>query len=177
MHQLAVRLIPAVAEVRQGRPLELRPGEMQQKLVAGIATAAGDAGGIEIRRATAITQQALAQTGASFELVMHVAEHHQIGNTVASDAIDGQGQILIAPVQSWDFPVTTAGAGGIRAETGGSAVGHHHQGLIRRHLGSSCRNALRRFLQRHGAVNGLNGFRQLEPATGTAGSPPHDRQR
>ena len=177
MHQLAVRLIPAVAEVGQGRPLELRPGEMHQKLVAGIATAAGDAGGIEIRRATAVTDQALTQTGASFELVMHVAEHHQIGNAVASDAIDGQGQILIAPVKSWGFPVTTAWTGGIRAETGGAAVGHHHQGLIRRHLSSSCRNALRRFLQRHGAVNGLNGFRQLEPATGTAGSPPHDRQR
>ena len=136
MHQLTIRSIPAVAEVRESAAFELRPGEMQQLIVGSITTAAGYAGSIEIRRATAISHQALTQAGASFELVMHVAEHHQIGNAMASDAIEGQGQILIAPVQRRGLPVTAAGTGAIRTETGGSAVGHHHQRLILRDLGS-----------------------------------------
>lgn len=91
MQQLGVRGIPAVTEMGERRTLEFRPGEMQQLTSAGIPATAGDAGGIEKGGSIPITQQAAAEDFRTLQLMVHVAEDHQIRATFRGHPIQGEG--------------------------------------------------------------------------------------
>tara|TARA_B100001741_G_scaffold166796_1_gene137849 strand:- start:463 stop:684 length:222 start_codon:yes stop_codon:yes gene_type:complete len=57
-----------------------------------------------------------------FQLMVHVTKHHQLGTTLAAQAIDGQSEITIPPVTGWSLPIPAAGITSLRPQSGRSAV-------------------------------------------------------
>ena len=91
----------------------------------------------------AMAQQRLADTGAALEGMVHVAKDHQICRSALGHALQGEGQILISPVNRRCLPITPARTGGIGSQPGGTAVGHHDQGLVGRNTRSSLNDPIR----------------------------------
>ena len=119
-----------MGQLSQLGALEFSPGKMHKRPIIPIKPGARHAGSIDQCRSVAVAQQVLPETGAPFEGMVHVAENHQICRSIPRHAIQGEGKILITPVNSWRLPVPTTGAGCIRSQPRGTAVGHHDQGLI-----------------------------------------------
>ena len=113
MQKLGVRGVPAVTDMGERRTLEFRPGDLQQLTSAGITPTAGDSGSIEKRGSMPIPQKAAAEGLRTLQLVVHMAEDHQIRATSVSHPIQGESEILIAPVHGRRLPVAPAGAVGL----------------------------------------------------------------
>ena len=106
---------------------------------------------------------------------MHVSEHHKVRTATLTDAIEGEGQILIPPIHRRFFPVAAAGAIGVRTQTGRTTVGHHDEGLIRWNLRCCSNDPVDRRLQIHRSINSLDGFRQMKTTACTTGPGTHNR--
>ena len=147
-----------MGQLSQLGALEFSPGEMHKRPILAIKPGARHAGSIDQCRSVAVAQQVLPETGAPFEGMVHVAENHQICRSIPRHAIQGEGKILITPVNSWRFPIPTTRTGCIRAQPRGTAMGHHDQGLIG---GDTCRglnDPIGGRLKRHRSVNRLHGI-------------------
>ena len=99
MDQLSIGGVPAMGEQSETGALEFSPGKVQQRPPLPINPGTRHTGGVDQRGSMAMTQQILAETGAALEGMVHVAKDHQIGRSVLRHAIQGEGQILISPVE------------------------------------------------------------------------------
>ena len=130
MDQLSIWGVPTMGQLGQLGALEFSPGEMQEGPIFPIKPGTWHAGSIDQRRSVAVAQQVLTETGASLKGMVHMAENHKICRSIPGHAIQGEGEILITPVNSWRFPIPTTGTCCIRSQPRGTAVGYHDQGLI-----------------------------------------------
>ena len=175
MAQHTIRGIPAMGQTGKATAFEFRPREMQQGATIGIQPAAWNTGRIDECGALTVAQEGLTQAGATFELMVHVAEHHQIRTAPFADAIECQGQILIPPIHSWLLPIPSTGTVGIRAQPGRSAVGHHDERVILWNLRGCRHNPLDGRLQIDRPVDRFNCLGEMKSSTGTTGSCPDHR--
>ena len=175
MAQHTIRGIPAMGQTGKATAFEFRPREMQQLATIGIQPAAWDTGRIDECGALTVAQEGLTQAGTTFELMVHVAEHHQIRTAPFADAIKCQGEILIPPIHSWLLPIPSTGTVGIRAQPGRSAVGHHDERVILWNLRGCRHNPLDGRLQIDRPVDRFNCLGEMKSSTGTAGSCPDHR--
>ena len=109
-----------MGQLSQLGALEFSPGKMQKRPILPIEPGARHAGSIDQCRSVTVAQQVLPETGAPFEGMVHVAENHQICRSIPRHAIQGEGKILITPVNSWRFPIPTTRTGCIRAQPRGT---------------------------------------------------------
>ena len=170
-----IRGIPAMGQAGEATPFEFRPGEMKQGATIGIQPAAWNTGRVDECGALTVAQEGLTQAGATFELMVHVAEHHQIRTAPFADAIECQGQILIPPIHSWLLPIPSTGTVGIRAQPGRSAVGHHNQWVLLWNLRGRRHDPLDGRLQIDRPIDRFNRLGEMKSSTGTAGSCPDHR--
>lgn len=99
MDQLSIRGVPAMGELREAGALEFSPGKVQQRPPLPINPCTRHTGSVDQRGSMAVAQEGLAKAGAALEGMVHVAKDHQIGRSVLRHAIQGEGQILISPVE------------------------------------------------------------------------------
>ena len=107
--------------------IELHPGEVMQRFPVFIASRAGNTDGIHITGAPAITMKRDPLAATPFQLMVHVAEHHQVSPSLLLHAIERKGQITITPVDMRLLPIPTAGTVRIRSQPCGSAMGQHNE--------------------------------------------------
>ena len=177
MNQLAIGCVPAMGELRETGPLEFGPGEMQQGPTLPIEAGTGHTGCIDQGCSVAVAQQVLSHAGTTLEVVMHVPKDHKISRSIPPHAIQGEGQILIPPVDRGCFPVSTTGTGRIGPQSRGTAVRHHDQRLVGRDSCRSLNDPIGGLFQRHRSIDRLHSLGEVKTTTGTAGACTHDRQR
>ena len=102
-----------MGELRQTGPLKFGPGQMQKGPSFAIQTRAGHTRGIDQRRSMAMAQKVLTDPGATLKGMVHVPKDHQISSSMPGHTIQGEGQILIPPVDGWRLPIPTTGTGRI----------------------------------------------------------------
>ena len=130
MHQHSLRRVPAMTHVGESPAVKLSPGQVQNRLILAIQTAARNAGRIHECRAMTILEKAAPQTMAAFELMMHMSKNDQIRSALAGHRIKGEGQITVSPVDGWTFPVPSAGTGRVRSKPRRTAVRKNDERLI-----------------------------------------------
>ena len=107
--------------------IELHPGEVMQRFPVLIAPRAGNTGGIHVTGAPAIAVKRHPLSATPFQLMVHVAEHHQVSPSLLLHAIERKGQITIPPVNMRLLPIPTAGTIRIGPQPCGSAMGQHNE--------------------------------------------------
>ena len=177
MADLPIRGVPAMTQLGQFRAVELSPGQIQQHLTVGIHAAPGHAGGIQVCRASPVSDKAFTQSQSAPQSVMHVTKDNKVGWSMRGDLIQCLRQILIPPVDRWNLPVSSAGTGRFRPKTGGTAVCQHDQGLVIGHLLRRFHNAPDGLLQRDRSVNSADRSGQMKASTCAAGTTTDNRQR
>ena len=155
---------------------EVDPAEMAQGPPLLILAVTGDAGGIEVGRATTVPQKSDALPLLATQGVVQMAEHHQGNPSPGPDAFEGQGEVMVPPVAGLSLPVTTARVAGLTAQAGGTAMGQEHQREVRIGGQGSPLDAAGRILQVHRAENGRGGLGEMVPPTGGGGAATHHRQ-
>ncbi len=165
-----------MASDEQRTILELHPAEMAQSATGLIPAVAWHACGIEVGGAGPVAHKTAALPLAPAQLVMHMTAHHQGQGPVAADGADRQGQVLVAPVAGWLFPVAAAEIRHLAAQTGRGAVGQQQQGQGRVGLCSGSTDAGCRLIKAEGAIHRLNGLGEMEATAGAAGPGSHHRQ-
>ena len=177
MADLPIRGIPAMTQLGQFRAVELSPGQIQKHLTVGIHAAPGHAGGIQVCRASPVSDKAFTQSQSAPQSVMHVTKDNEVGWSMRGDLIQCLRQILISPVDRWNLPVSSAGTGRFRSKTGGTAVSHHDQWLVIGNLLRRFHNAPDGLLQRDRSVNSADRSGQMKASTSAAGTTTDNRQR
>ena len=148
--------------------IEFNPGEVMKGEPRCINARAWNTGSIDIQRAAAVTVKGDAFALPPAQVVMHVPKHHEIGTPRILHSIQSQRKISITPINRRLFPITAAGTGGIGPQTGGPAMGQHHQRPIVGNTASGLNNATRRFFFCHRTEHGLNCLREVKPSSSTA---------
>ena len=177
MNQLGIGCVPAMGELRETGTLKFSPREMQKLPTLPIEAGTRHTGGIDQCCSVTMAEQVLADSGSAFEGMVHVAKNHQIGRSRPGHPIQGEGQVLIAPVDRRRLPIPTAGTVGIGPHPRGTAVGHHDQRLVDGDSRRSLHNPISGRLKRHRSVDRLHGLGQMKPPAGTAGTCTDNGQR
>ena len=166
-----------MAHVRESPAIKLSPGQVQNRTILAIQTAAGNAGCIHECRAVTILEKAAPQTMAALEQMMHMSKNNQIRSALAGHRIKGQGQITVSPVDGRSLPVPAARTGGVRSKPCWTAVRQNDEGLILWDLLRCGDDASSRFLKSDRTKHRLHGFGEMKSATGAAGARSHNRKR
>ena len=142
---------------------KFNPTEMAQGTTSGIAAMAGHAGGIQVRRASTVAAETNPVALASPKGMVHVAKHHQGNGAMATDLLNRQGQVLVAPIHGWRFPVAAAGGRGLTTKPRWSTVAQQHQGCL--WIGSHRRRTdpIDGFLQGDRPKSRQGGLGKMEP--------------
>ena len=148
--------------------IEFNPGEVMKREPRCINARAWNTGSIDIQRAAAVTVKGDAFALPPAQVMMHVPKHHEIGTPHILHSIQGQREITITPINRRLFPIAAAGTGGIGPQTGGPAMGQHHQRPIVGNTAGGLNNATRRFFFCHRTEHGLNCMREVKPSSSTA---------
>ena len=95
---------------------------------------------------------------------------------MATNALDRDGQVLVAPVDGRFFPIPATGVGAGAAQAAGAAMGqqHHRQARISRQ--GRRRDPIRRFLHGDRTKHGQGPRVEPEAAPGTGRPASHHRQ-
>ena len=92
VHQIPTRPIPTVTDQDGIDGIELHPGEVMQRFPVLIASRAGNTGGIHVTGAPAIAVKRHPLAATPFQLMVHVAEHHQVSPSLLLHAIERKGR-------------------------------------------------------------------------------------
>ena len=143
---------------------------MKKTALLIIRTGSWHTGGIQVNNASTIAVEALPQASTPLELMVHVAEDHEIRSTPARHAIQSQGKVLIAPVDRRGLPIPTTGAVRIGSQTGGTAVRQHHQRLISWDIRCGSHDPISGLFHCDRSEHGFHRLGKLKSTTGTAGA-------
>ena len=127
INKIALRPIPAVAHQGGTSAIEFNPCEVMEWLPRCINARAWNTGSVHIQGAQTVAVKGDPFALPTAQMVVHVPKHHEIGTPPLLHAIQGQREITITPINRRLFPVPATWTGGIRPQTGGTAMGQHHQ--------------------------------------------------
>ena len=155
---------------------QVDPAEMAQGPPVLILPMAGDASGIEIGGAAAVSEEGDALPPLAAQGVMHVAEHNQGHGAPGTDALQSQGEIMVSPVAGLPLPVAAAGVTGLAPQARGPAMGQEHEGEGRIGGQGGSLDTSGRIVQIHRAEHGRGGLGKMVPPPGGGWASTHHRQ-
>ena len=133
-----------------------------------IATRSGNAGSIHVTGAPAIAMKGDPFSAATFQLMVHMTEHNEVGSSLLLHAVESKGEIAITPVDMRLLPITPARTVCIRSKPCGPAVRKHNERPIS-WCQSGCRHdAIGRILLSDRSKHSLNSLREVKTTSRTA---------